>query len=229
MVGYMPDFFGVYDGLKNLSKAQHRNLTALLHKLDGKKLNAVTEEKFEKRTLPDGDWEYSGLNDAHYEQLRDFLTVDVFITIRRSLDNDQLNIYNHLKEINLPKNLIDKYRMSMMEVPYYFPHVRFGDHVIRVLDEEGNVLERRHFFGTRLTADAKAAKILEELKAKYGDSIKDIEYEKLKGLSEDVFDSPMHTVDMDKLIQEAINRTGSPEEMKEKMRQAIEWQVAANI
>lgn len=236
---------GVYDGLKNLSKAQHRNLTALLHKLDGKKLNAVTEEKFEKRTLPDGDWEYSGLNDAHYEQLRDFLTqhntfkgvngenvsldgktVDVFITIRRSLDNDQLNIYNHLKEINLPKNLIDKYRMSMMEVPYYFPHVRFGDHVIRVLDEEGNVLERRHFFGTRLTADAKAAKILEELKAKYGDSIKDIEYEKLKGLSEDVFDSPMHTVDMDKLIQEAINRTGSPEEMKEKMRQAIEWQVA---
>lgn len=236
---------GVYDGLKNLSKAQHRNLAALIHKLDGKTLNAVTEEKFEKRTLPDGNWEYSGLNDAHYEHLRDFLTqhntfkgvngenvsldgktVDVFITIRRSLDNDQLNIYNHLKEINLPKNLIDKYRMSMMEVPYYFPHVRFGDHVIRVLDEEGNVLERRHFFGTRLTADAKAAKILEELKAKYGDSIKDIEYEKLKGLSEDVFDSPMHTVDMDKLIQEAINRTGSPEEMKEKMRQAIEWQVA---
>lgn len=236
---------GVYDGLKNLSKSQHRNLTALIHKMDGKKLNAITEERFQKRTLPNGDWEYSGLNDAHYEQLRDFLTqhntfkgvngenvsldgktVDVFITIRRSLDNDQLNIYNHLKEINLPKNLIDKYRMSMMEVPYYFPHVRFGDHSIRVLDEEGNVLERRHFFGTKLTADAKAAKILEELKAKYGDSIKDIEYGKLQDLSEDVFDSPMRTADMDKIIQEAINRTGSPEEMKEKMRQAIEWQVA---
>lgn len=132
---------GVYDGLKNLSKAQHRNLTALLHKLDGKKLNAITEERFVKRTLPNGDWEYSGLNDAHYEQLRDFFTqhntfkgvngenvsldgktVDVFITIRRMLDNNQLGLYNHLRESKLPKNVIDTYRSSMGSVHNYFPH-----------------------------------------------------------------------------------------------------------
>lgn len=236
---------GVYDGLKNLSKAQHRNLTALLHKLDGKKLNAITEERFVKRTLPDGDWEYSGLNDAHYEQLRDFLTqhntfkgvngenvsldgktVDVFITIRRMLDNSQLGLYNHLRESKLPKNVIDTYRSSMGSVHNYFPHVRFGDHSIRVLDGEGNVLERRHFFGTKLTADAKAAKILEELKAKYGDSIKDIEYGKLQDLSEDVFEFPMRTADMEKLLQEALNSTGIDGDIKKKLLRAMEQQVS---
>lgn len=236
---------GVYDGLKNLSKTQHRNLTALLHKLDGKKLGAVTEDKFEKRTLPDGDWEYSGLNDAHYEQLRDFLTqhntfkgvngenvsldgktVDVFITIRRMLDNSQLGLYNHLRESKLPKNVIDTYRSSMGSVHNYFPHVRFGDHSIRVLDGEGNVLERRHFFGTKLTADAKAAKILEELKAKYGDSIKDIEYGKLQDLSEDVFEFPMRTADMEKVLQEALNSTGVDGDIKKKLLRAMEQQVS---
>lgn len=236
---------GVYDGLKNLSKAQHRNLTALLHKLDGKKLNAITEERFVKRTLPDGDWEYSGLNDAHYEQLRDFLTqhntfkgingenvsldgktVDVFITIRRMLDNSQLGLYNHLRESKLPKNVIDTYRSSMGSVHNYFPHVRFGDHSIRVLDGEGNVLERRHFFGTKLTADAKAAKILEELKAKYGDSIKDVEYGKLQDLSEDVFEFPMRTADMEKVLQEALNSTGIDGDIKKKLLRAMEQQVS---
>lgn len=236
---------GVYDGLKNLSKAQHRNLTALLHKLDGKKLNAITEERFVKRTLPDGDWEYSGLNDAHYEQLRDFLTqhntfkgvngenvsldgktVDVFITIRRMLDNSQLGLYNHLRESKLPKNVIDTYRSSMGSVHNYFPHVRFGDHSIRVLDGEGNVLERRHFFGTKLTADANAAKILEELKAKYGDSIKDIEYGKLQDLSEDVFEFPMRTADMEKVLQEALNSTGVDGDIKKKLLRAMEQQVS---
>lgn len=236
---------GVYDGLKNLSKAQHRNLTALLHKLDGKKLNAITEERFVKRTLPDGDWEYSGLNDAHYEQLRDFLTqhntfkgingenvsldgkaVDVFITIRRMLDNNQLGLYNHLRESKLPKNVIDTYRSSMGSVHNYFPHVRFGDHSIRVLDGEGNVLERRHFFGTKLTADAKAAKILEELKAKYGDSIKDVEYGKLQDLSEDVFEFPMRTADMEKVLQEALNSTGVDGDIKKKLLRAMEQQVS---
>ena len=236
---------GVYDGLKNLSKAQHRNLTALLHKLDGKKLNAITEERFVKRTLPDGDWEYSGLNDAHYEQLRDFLTqhntfkgingenvsldgktVDVFITIRRMLDNSQLGLYNHLRESKLPKNVIDTYRSSMGSVHNYFPHVRFGDHSIRVLDGEGNMLERRHFFGTKLTADAKAAKILEELKAKYGDSIKDVEYGKLQDLSEDVFEFPMRTADMEKVLQEALNSTGIDGDIKKKLLRAMEQQVS---
>lgn len=236
---------GVYDGLKNLSKSQHRNLTALLHKLDGKKLGAVTEDKFEKRTLPDRDWEYSGLNDAHYEQLRDFLTqhntfkgvngenvsldgetVDVFITIRRMLDNSQLGLYNHLRENKLPKNVIDTYRSSMGSVHNYFPHVRFGDHFIRVLDGEGNVLERRHFFGTKLTADAKAAKILEELKAKYGDSIKDVEYGKLQDLSEDVFEFPMRTADMEKVLQEALNSTGVDGDIKKKLLRAMEQQVS---
>ncbi|MCB8570184.1 PLxRFG domain-containing protein [Bilophila wadsworthia] len=236
---------GVYDGLKNLSKAQHRNLTALLHKLDGKKLNAITEERFVKRTLPDGDWEYSGLNDAHYEQLRDFLTqhntfkgvngenvsldgktVDVFITIRRMLDNSQLGLYNHLRESKLPKNVIDTYRSSMGSVHNYFPHVRFGDHSIRVLDGEGNVLERRHFFGTKLTADAKATKILEELKAKYGDSIKDVEYGKLQDLSEDVFEFPMRTADMEKVLQEALNSTGIDGDIKKKLLRAMEQQVS---
>ena len=236
---------GVYDGLKNLSKTQHRNLTALLHKLDGKKLGAVTEDKFEKRTLPDGDWEYSGLNDAHYEQLRDFLTqhntfkgvngenvsldgktIDVFTTIRRMLDNNQLGLYNHLRENKLPKNIIDTYRSSMGSVHNYFPHVRFGDHSIRVLDGEGNVLERRHFFGTKLTADAKAAKILEELKAKYGDSIKDIEYGKLQDLSEDVFEFPMRTADMEKVLQEALNSTGVDGDIKKKLLRAMEQQVS---
>lgn len=236
---------GVYDGLKNLSKAQHRNLTALLHKLDGKKLNAITEERFVKRTLPDGDWEYSGLNDAHYEQLRDFLTqhntfkgvngenvsldgktVDVFITIRRMLDNSQLGLYNHLRESKLPKNVIDTYRSSMGSVHNYFPHVRFGDHSIRVLDGEGNVLERRHFFGTKLTADAKAAKILEELKAKYGDSIKDVEYGKLQDLSEDVFEFPLRTADMEKVLQEALNSTGIDGDIKKKLLRAMEQQVS---
>lgn len=42
-------------GVQYIKKKQHRNLTALLHKLDGKKLGAVTEDKFEKRILPDGD------------------------------------------------------------------------------------------------------------------------------------------------------------------------------
>lgn len=236
---------GVYDGLKNLSKTQHRNLTALLHKLDGKKLGAITEEKFEKRTLPDGDWEYSGLNDAHYEQLRDFLTqhntfkgvngenvsldgktIDVFITIRRMLDNSQLGLYNHLRESKLPKNVIDTYRSSMGSVHNYFPHVRFGDHSIRVLDGEGNMLERRHFFGTKLTADAKAAKILEELKAKYGDSIKDVEYGKLQDLSEDVFEFPMRTADMEKVLQEALNSTGIDGDIKKKLLRAMEQQVS---
>ncbi len=236
---------GVYDGLKNLSKTQHRNLTALLHKLDGKKLGAITEEKFEKRTLPDGDWEYSGLNDAHYEQLRDFLTqhntfkgvngenvsldgktIDVFITIRRMLDNSQLGLYNHLRENKLPKNVIDTYRSSMGSVHNYFPHVRFGDHSIRVLDGEGNVLERRHFFGTKLTADAKAAKIFEELKAKYGDSIKDIEYGKLQDLSEDVFEFPMRTADMEKVLQEALSSTGIDGDIKKKLLRAMEQQVS---
>lgn len=236
---------GVYDGLKNLSKAQHRNLTALLHKLDGKKLGAVTEDKFEKRTLPDRDWEYSGLNDAHYEQLRDFLTqhntfkgvngenvsldgetVDVFITIRRMLDNSQLGLYNHLRKNKLPKNVIDTYRSSMGSVHNYFPHVRFGDHFIRVLDGEGNVLERRHFFGTKLTADAKAAKLLEELKAKYGDSIKDIEYGKLQDLSEDVFEFPMRTADMEKVLQEALSSTGIDGDIKKKLLRAMEQQVS---
>lgn len=235
---------GVYDGLKNLSKTQSKNLTALIHKLDGKTLNAVTEDKFEKRTLPDGDWEY-GLNDAHYEQLRDFLTqhntfkgvngenvsldgktVDVFITIRRMLDNSQLGLYNHLRESKLPKNVIDTYRSSMGSVHNYFPHVRFGDHFIRVLDEEGNVLERRHFFGTKLTADAKAAKILEELKAKYGDSIKDVEYGKLQDLSEDVFEFPMRTADMEKVLQEALNSTGIDGDIKKKLLRAMEQQVS---
>lgn len=236
---------GVYDGLKNLSKTQHRNLTALLHKLDGKKLGAVTEDKFEKRTLPDGDWEYSGLNDAHYEQLRDFLTqhntfkgvngenvsldgktVDVFITIRRMLDNSQLGLYNHLRESKLPKNVIDTYRSSMGSVHNYFPHVRFGDHSIRVLDGEGNVLERRHFFGTKLTADAKAAKLLEELKGKYGEGIKDIEYGKLQDLSEDVFEFPMRTADMEKVLQEALNSTGVDGDIKKKLLRAMEQQVS---
>lgn len=236
---------GVYDGLKNLSKTQHRNLTALIHKLDGKTLNVVTEDKFEKRTLPDGDWEYSGLNDAHYEQLRDFLTqhntfkgvngenvsldgktIDVFITIRRMLDNSQLGLYNHLRENKLPKNVIDTYRSSMGSVHNYFPHVRFGDHSIRVLDGEGNVLERRHFFGTKLTADAKAAKILEELKAKYGDSIKDVEYGKLQDLSEDVFEFPMRTADMEKVLQEALNSTGIDGDIKKKLLRAMEQQVS---
>lgn len=236
---------GVYDGLKNLSKSQHRNLTALLHKLDGKKLGAVTEDKFEKRTLPDRDWEYSGLNDAHYEQLRDFLTqhntfkgvngenvsldgetVDVFITIRRMLDNSQLGLYNHLRKNKLPKNVIDTYRSSMGSVHNYFPHVRFGDHFIRVLDGEGNVLERRHFFGTKLTADAKAAKLLEELKAKYGDSIKDIEYGKLQDLSEDVFEFPMRTADMEKVLQEALSSTGIDGDIKKKLLRAMEQQVS---
>ena len=239
------DMKGVYDGLKNLSKAQHRNLTALLHKLDGKKLNAITEERFVKRTLPDGDWEYSGLNDAHYEQLRDFLTqhntfkgingenvsldgktVDVFITIRRMLDNSQLGLCNHLRESKLPKNVIDTYRSSMGSVHNYFPHVRFGDHSIRVLDGEGNVLERRHFFGTKLTADAKAAKILEELKAKYGDSIKDVEYGKLQDLSEEVFEFPMRTADMEKVLQEALNSTGIDGDIKKKLLRAMEQQVS---
>lgn len=236
---------GVYDGLKNLSKTQHRNLTALLHKLDGKKLGAVTEDKFEKRTLPDGDWEYSGLNDVHYEQLRDFLTqhntfkgvngesvslngktIDVFTTIRRMLDNNQLGLYNHLRENKLPKNIIDTYRSSMGSVHNYFPHVRFGDHSIRVLDGEGNVLERRHFFGTKLTADAKAAKILEELKAKYGGSIKGIEYGKLQDLSEDVFEFPMRTADMEKVLQEALNSTGVDGDIKKKLLRAMEQQVS---
>lgn len=236
---------GVYDGLKNLSKSQHRNLTALIHKMDGKKLNAITEERFQKRTLPNGDWEYSGLNDAHYEQLRDFFTqhntfkgvngenvsldgkaVDVFITIRRMLDNNQLGLYNHLRESKLPKNVIDTYRSSMGSVHNYFPHVRFGDHSIRVLDGEGNVLERRHFFGTKLTADAKAAKILEELKAKYGDSIKDVEYGKLQDLSEDVFEFPMRTADMEKVLQEALNSTGVDGDIKKKLLRAMEQQVS---
>lgn len=236
---------GVYDGLKNLSKTQRKNLTALIHKLDGKKLNAVTEERFEKRTLPDGDWEYSGLNDAHYEQLRDFLTqhstftagtgksvsldgktVDVFITIRRMLDKSQLGLYNHLRENKLPKNIIDKYRASMGTIPNYFPHVRFGDHYILVKDQEGNVLERRHFFGTKVTADAKAAGILNGLKEKYGDRIKDLEYGKLQNLSEDVFEFPMRTADMEKVLQEALNSTGVDGDIKKKLLRAMEQQVS---
>lgn len=236
---------GVYDGLKHLSKIQRKNLTALIHKLDGKKLNAVTEERFEKRTLPDGDWDYSGVNEAHYDQLRDFLTrhntftagkgesvsldgktLDVFITIRRMLDKSQLGLYNHLRESKLPKNVIDKYRASMGSIPNYFPHVRFGDHFILVKDEEGNVLERRHFFGTKVTADAKAAGILSELKGKYGDRIKDLEYGKLQNLSEDVFEFPMRTADMEKVLQEALNGIGAEGDIKKKLLRAMEQQVS---
>lgn len=70
------------------------------------------------------------------------------------LDNSQPGLYNHLRENKIPKNVIDTYCSSMGSVHNYFPHVRFGNHSIRVLDGEGNVLERRHFFGTKLTADA---------------------------------------------------------------------------
>ena len=145
-----------------------------------------------------------------------FVSCDVMPDIEEDLDVD----------INEEDLRIDTYRSSMGSVHNYFPHVRFGDHSIRVLDGEGNVLERRHFFGTKLTADAKAAKIFEELKAKYGDSIKDIEYGKLQDLSEDVFEFPMRTADMEKVLQEALSSTGIDGDIKKKLLRAMEQQVS---
>lgn len=206
--------------MRSKDKPAYEQVKNIIFSLDGNKTVKLKEDRF----ITDPQTKnITGLNDKHYDELRDLLlnkaaknkikdwkayvrAVDLYIKLRRSLDTDQLAIIDRVQTI-APKNQIDRIRNQIGSIPFYFPHQRFGNYYIKVTDKAtGNTVYRTHIDAhNKMTASAGIAALRKKLEKNYDPSKYDYESGKVTGLPEEMFDKTMDTEKIEAVLLRALD------------------------
>lgn len=220
-------FNGAMDGMADFQNMRKEAPTAykytrdIIHALDGNKDVKLANDKFER----DEQGNEIGLNDEHYAELRDWLmnhrnekthgdmqawsrAVEAYLTIRRGLDRDQLAILERGRELGQPKGKLDAMRRSMGDMPFYFPHMRFGDWYLKVTDKNtGDTVYRVHYEAMGKTkAAATAAKLKMQLMKDFPESDYTFENGAVQGMPDEVFADSLSTVNLEQVLMQALGR-----------------------
>lgn len=154
-------------------------------------------------------------SDDYYNKFRDYLNKNfkqhtseartAYLQIRRSLDNDLIQIWRALNELresgSIDESTINEYRTSMGQIKNYFPHMRYGRYYIQAIDAKGDVVYREHFnapFGYQAAAKRKLAEIeakMPGLKLQTG---------KVEKLPEEVYSLPIPIEALEAVMQKSI-------------------------
>ena len=172
------------------------------------------------------------VNQEHYEALHAFIkkkgadeeTAKAYVEIRKSLDNDLVTVWNTMKEMeDVDEETISEYRRSLNQVQNYFPHKRYGNHYIQVInpkeiDEDtgkAKVLYREHFSSPKTTASVIAKRKLKKLLQQYPEFKKyKIQAGKVSSLSEEVYEMPIPIEALEQVVNAAVKRISDPETQK---------------
>lgn len=226
---------GVREHFAGLGRKDRELLSRVIWAIEGRKLKGVTKPRTQVVGKDENGHDIRRENPEHYRQLGQVLVnrgvpmkiAQAVVAIRRSLDADQLVVYNRLRamrEMQSDPKSIERYRTTMGRIHNYFPHVRRGTHFIRATDPQtGETLYRKHFYA-RLLPDFKAARLMRQVTREYPNA--KWEYGKAQSLPEDVYDHAIPVDAMEQVIGAAVQRTGADKDKQDELRSLLHESVS---
>ena len=228
--------------LKALDKEGRAILSKVIWHIEGRKIEGVTAGRFTKHGQDENGHQIYRVGKEHYEQIYKVLTDNgvpedvarAVAHIRRSLDRDLLASYRRMCQMRVgveDDEYIKQYRTKMGEVQNYFPHVRRGTHYARVVDKDsGETLYRKHFYALPGLKAVKATKlkraVMKALREEFPKSNLEFQWDKNRGLPEDVYEYTIPVDAMEQIINAAIDRKGSDQEARDEIKRIMHKAVA---
>lgn len=179
------------------------------------------------------------LNEAHYQELDKYLTAKgispavrkAYIATRKKLDSILLKIHDRMAEMEeIDPTMIAEYRRQIGRINFYFPHNRYGNSYVQVVDSNKDVIFRQHFNAVgEVSRTVWFNKNKAKIESKLKELNKDVDLASLKwrvakveGLPEEVYDFPIPVDAMQQIIDAGISKLpDESEKAKAALRSAM--------
>ena len=144
--------------------------------------------------------------------------------IRRSLDEDLLTVWESMNNLeDVDPETVSEYRKQILRVNNYFPHKRYGNYYIQVVDPhridkdtgKAMVVYRKHFSAPNKLAAMVAKKEFKKVLAAHPD-FKGLRITagKVNKLSEEVYEMPIPIEAIEQVVNAAAAKITDPETKK---------------
>lgn len=214
-----------------VSKSEMQEVSDMVWKLDGEKIEDIAVEKFiplldeDKKKVRENGRVVLEPNSRYYEQLEDWVekqsiskkAAKVFLDVRKSLDNDFLRAYDAMRQMSeIGDNEIDEFRKQINHVQNYFPHHRYGKYFVAgyANDDKGKkvCVYREHFDAShKFMANKIAQGKIKELRNKYPDA-STWDRGKNEKLPDEVYGVPIDTNALEQIVTSAASSIADPDQ-----------------
>lgn len=234
-----------------LSDADKEQFSKLVYDLDGKAIfdgriyQSIGKRMVQKRNeiveipIMAVNPKYYEALEKHLDELKMSPTIKTaYMDARRTLDQMWIAAHDKLADLkDIDADLVKKFRTEMGSIPQYWPHNRYGNWYVQVIDPKApageQVLYREHFTSpNRRWSEVWLSKNLDRIvKENPGLEAEGLEWkhDAVKQMPETVFEFPLNVDAMQQIINAATDQMPTESGVKEKLRRVLSEEVSNQL